>query len=113
MQTQTSFSLLNIFIWYNIYMAKATLFQKDIPEEKRVFYYENEEDDPIKTKEQENKQKVELPEDYEFIPKNPFKKLYSAVLFRIFRLFGRWYEKRYWQAKFYGREKLKEASGKG
>ena len=73
MQTQTSFSLLNIFIWYNIYMAKATLFQKDIPEEKRVFYYENEEDDPIKTKEKENKQKVELPEDYEFIPKNPFK----------------------------------------
>ena len=94
-------------------MAKATLFQKDIPEEERVIYYENEEDDPIKTKEQENKQKVELPEDYEFIPRNPFKKLYSAVLFRVFRLFGRWYEKRYWQAKFYGREKLKEVRGKG
>ena len=94
-------------------MAKATLFQKDIPEEKRVFYYENEEDDPIKTKEQENKQKVELPEDYEFIPKNPFKKLYSVMMFRVFWIFGQWYEKRYWQAKFYGREKLKKAKGSG
>ena len=34
-------------------MAKAELFQKDIPENKRIFYYENEEDDPIKTEEQE------------------------------------------------------------
>lgn len=94
-------------------MAKATLFQKEIPEEKRVFYYENEEDDPIKTKEQEKKVEVKLPEDYEFIPKNPFKKLYSALMFRIFWIFGQWYERRYWQAKFYGREKLKKAKGKG
>jgi 1-acyl-sn-glycerol-3-phosphate acyltransferase len=28
-------------------------------------------------------------------------------------LFGRYYEKKYWQAKFYGREKLKAARGKG
>ncbi len=94
-------------------MAKATLFQKDIPEEKRVFYYENEEDDPIKTKEQEKKEEVSLPEDYEFIPKNPFVKLYSAILFRVFKLFGQYYERVYWQAKFYGREKLKEVKGSG
>ena len=94
-------------------MAKAELFQKDIPQEERVFYYASEEDDPIKTDEQEKKVEVGLPEGYEFIPKNPFVKLYSAVLFRIFKLFGQYYERGYWQAKFYGREKLKKARGKG
>ena len=94
-------------------MAKAELFQKDIPAEERVFYYASEEDDPIKTDEQEKKVEVRLPEGYEFIPKNPFVKLYSAVLFRIFKLFGQYYERGYWQAKFYGREKLKKARGKG
>ena len=94
-------------------MAKATLFQKDIPEKERVFYYENEEDDPIKTSEQEKKVEVGLPEGYEFIPKNIFVRIYSALLFRIFWIFGQWYEKKYWQAKFYGREKLKEVRGKG
>ena len=94
-------------------MAKAELFQKDIPKSERVFYYESEEDDPIKTDEQEKKQEVRLPEDYQFIPKNVFVRMYSAILFRIFWIFGQWYEKRYWQAKFYGREKLKQAKGKG
>ena len=94
-------------------MAKAELFQKDIPVEERVFYYENETDDPIKTAEQEKKVEVGLPEGYEFIPKNPFTRLYSATLFRIFKLFGQYYERGYWQAKFYGREKLKKAKGKG
>ena len=94
-------------------MAKAELFQKDIPKEERIFYYTSEEDDPIKTDEQEKKVEVRLPEGYEFIPKNPFVKLYSAVLFRIFKLFGQYYERGYWQAKFYGREKLKKARGKG
>lgn len=94
-------------------MARAELFQKDIPKSERIFYYESETDDPIQTKEQENKQEVGLPEGYEFIPRNPFVRMYSAVLFRIFKVFGIWYEKRYWQAKFYGREKLKEAKGKG
>lgn len=94
-------------------MAKAELFQKDIPKEERIFYYTSEEDDPIKTDEQEKKVEVGLPEGYEFIPKNPFVKLYSAMLFRIFKLFGQYYERGYWQAKFYGREKLKKAKGKG
>ena len=94
-------------------MAKAELFQKDIPKEERIFYYTSEEDDPIKTDEQEKKVEVSLPEGYEFIPKNPFVKLYSAILFRIFKLFGQYYERCYWQVKFYGREKLKQAKGKG
>ena len=94
-------------------MAKAELFQKDIPPEERVFYYESEEDDPIKTDEQEAKVEVGLPEGYEFIPKNPFVKLYSAVLFRAFKLFGQYYERGYWQVKIHGREKLKKAKGKG
>jgi 1-acyl-sn-glycerol-3-phosphate acyltransferase len=94
-------------------MAKAELFQKDIPKSERVFYYASEEDDPIQTDEQEKKIKVGLPEGYKFIPSNPFVKLYSAGLFRSFKLFGRYYEKKYWQAKFYGREKLKAARGKG
>lgn len=94
-------------------MAKAELFQKDIPKEERVFYYASEEDDPIKTDEQEKKVEVGLPEGYEFIPKNIFVRFYSGALFRIFKLFGQYYERGYWQVKFYGREKLKKAKGKG
>ncbi len=94
-------------------MAKAELFQKDIPKKERVFYYTSEEDDPIQTKEQERKEKVILPDGYEFIPKNPLVRLYSATLFRLFWLFGQWYERHYWQAKFYGRKKLKKAKKTG
>ena len=94
-------------------MAKAELFQKDIPRKDRVIYYESETDDPIKTEEQEKHEEVRLPEGYEFIPKGFFKKIYSAILFRIFKLFGEYYERCYWQAKFFGREKLKQAKGKG
>ncbi|MBR2710380.1 1-acyl-sn-glycerol-3-phosphate acyltransferase [Candidatus Saccharibacteria bacterium] len=94
-------------------MAKAELFQKDIPKDERVFYYESEEDDPIKTSEQENKKEVGLPEGYEFIPRNIFVRMYSSVLYRAFKLFGQYYERGYWQVKVYGREKLKEAKGKG
>lgn len=94
-------------------MAKAELFQKDIPKNERVFYYKNEEDDPIETKEQKNKIEVRLPKDYQFIPKNLFTRLYSSILFRVFWLFGQYYERGYWQVKIYGREKLKEAKGKG
>ncbi|MBQ3413731.1 1-acyl-sn-glycerol-3-phosphate acyltransferase [Candidatus Saccharibacteria bacterium] len=94
-------------------MAKAELFQKDIPKEERVFYYESEEDDPIKTNEQEQKIEVGLPEGYEFIPRHFWVRMYSAVLFRLFWVFGQWYERRYWQAKFYGQEKLAAAKGRG
>lgn len=94
-------------------MAKAELFQKDVPENERIFYYENEEDDPIETKEQENKIEVGLPKDYQFIPKNPFTRLYGSILYRGFKLFGQYYERGYWQARFHGREKLKKARGKG
>ncbi len=94
-------------------MAKAELFQKDIPKEERVFYYESEEDDPIKTDEQERKEKVTLPEGYEFIPKNPFVRLYARCCFGVFWVFGQWYERCYWKTKFYGREKLKKAKKTG
>ena len=94
-------------------MAKAELFQKDIPKDERVFYYASEEDDPIKTDEQESKVEVGLPKGYEFIPKSPLVKLYSALLFQLFKLFGQYYERGYWQVKFYGREKLKKVHGMG
>lgn len=94
-------------------MAKAELFQKDIPKDERVFYYASEEDDPIKTDEQEHKEEVRLPEGYEFIPRNPFVRMYSAVLYRIFWIFGYWYEKCYWGMKIHGKEKFKKANGKG
>ena len=93
-------------------MAKAELFQKDIPKDERVFYYESEEDDPIQTDEQEKKVEVGLPEGYKFIPKNIFVRMYSSILYRMFKIFGQYYERGYWQAKFYGREKLKKAKGK-
>ncbi|MBQ6593780.1 1-acyl-sn-glycerol-3-phosphate acyltransferase [Candidatus Saccharibacteria bacterium] len=94
-------------------MAKAELFQKNIPKSERVFYYESEESDPIKTDEQEKNIKVGLPEDYEFIPKNVFVRMYSAVLFRVFWIFGQWYERHYWKMKIHGRNKLKAARGNG
>lgn len=94
-------------------MAKAELFPKDLPKSERVFYYKTEEDDPIETKEQKNKIEIGLPENYQFIPKNIFLKIYSSILYRIFKIFGQYYERKYWQAKFYGREKLKKAKGKG
>lgn len=94
-------------------MAKAELFEKDLPKKERVFYYESEEDDPIKTDEQEKKVEVGLPENYQFIPKNIFVRLYSSILFYVFKTFGQYYERVYWGAKFYGREKLKESKGKG
>ncbi|MBQ9017591.1 1-acyl-sn-glycerol-3-phosphate acyltransferase [Candidatus Saccharibacteria bacterium] len=94
-------------------MAKAELFQKDIPESERVFYYESEESDPIQTDEQERHEEVGLPDGYEFIPRHWWVRAYSAIMFRAFWIFGQWYERRYWGVKVHGREKLKAARGKG
>lgn len=97
-------------------MAKATLFQKDIPESERTFYYESEKDDPIRSAEQGNQKKpkrVELPKDYVYIQTNPFKKLYSAIVYRIFRLFARFYAKNYLHMDIKNRELLKKAKGTG
>ena len=94
-------------------MAKAALFQKDIPENERVFYYTSEEDDPIKTKEQEHKEKVSLPEGYNYLPKNPFARMYSEFIFFFFYVFGQWYERHYWKLKIHGREKIKKAGKSG
>ena len=92
---------------------RAKHFEKDLPEEERVFYYESETDDPIQTKEQEKGEPVLLPEDYVFIHKNPFLKLYAAMLYGGFKIFARYYAKSYLQMKVVGREKLKQAKGKG
>ena len=94
-------------------MAKATLFQEDIPKEERVFYYSSEEDDPIKTDEQERNEKVTLPEGYEYIPKNPLVKLWSRIVFFGFWVLGQWYERCYWKLQIVGREKFKQAKGTG
>ena len=94
-------------------MAKAELFEKDLPKEKRVFYYNSEEDDPIKTEEQEKKEKVSLPEGYEFIPENPFVRLYAAILYRGFKVFARFYARFYLHMDIVGREKLKKIKGTG
>lgn len=94
-------------------MARARLFEKDLPEAERVFYYESEEADPIQTKEQERKEKVGLPEGYEFIPKNPLKRAYASVLYRGFKVFARFYRRFYLHMKIVGREKFKKARGEG
>ena len=94
-------------------MAKAELFEKDLPKEKRVFYYNSEEDDPIKTEAQEKKEKVLLPEGYEFIPENPFVRLYAAILYRGFKVFARFYARFYLHMDIVGREKLKKVKGTG
>lgn len=94
-------------------MAKASLFQKDIPKSERVFYYASEEDDPIKTDEQEKHEEVGLPEGYQFIPKNIFVRMWASILFRGFWIFGQYYERGYWKTKIYGRDKLKKAKKTG
>lgn len=98
-------------------MAKAALFGGDTPKEERVFYYESEKDDPIRTKEQGNSKKsakrVELPEDYVYIRRNPFVRLYSAIIYRGFRLFARYYAKKYLHMTVKNREVLKKAKKTG
>jgi len=95
-------------------MAKATLFQKDLPEEERIFYYESTEDDPIQTKEQEQTHnKVELEDGYVFIKRNPFVIIYEKVLYFGFKLFARWYAKFYLHMTIKNRQVLKKAKGSG
>lgn len=98
-------------------MAKAELFQGDLPEEERIFYYETYKDDPIRTVEQgDNKKKakrVELPADYIYIQKNPFIKLYSVVLYGVFKIFARLYAKYYLHMTIKNRKVLKKAKGTG
>jgi len=95
-------------------MTKATLFQKDLPEEERIFYYESTEDDPIQTKEQEKTHnKVELEDGYVFIKRNPFVIIYEKVLYFGFKLFARWYAKFYLHMTIKNRQVLKKAKGSG
>ncbi|MDO4526748.1 MAG: 1-acyl-sn-glycerol-3-phosphate acyltransferase [Candidatus Saccharibacteria bacterium] len=93
-------------------MAKrAQLYEDDLPPEERIFYYENETDDPIKTAGQEKGEERKLPENYQYIPSNPFVKLYSALLYRGFKLFARHYAKSYLELTIVGREKFKKVKG--
>ena len=97
-------------------MAKAELFQKDLPEEERIFYYETEKDDPIRTEEQGKTKiakRVELPEDYVYIHRNPFVILYEKILYFGFKCFAWYYAKFYLHMTVKGREKFKKAKGKG
>lgn len=94
-------------------MAKAMMFQGDIPEEQRIFYYESEKDDPIKTKEQEKSGRVELPEGYVYVRKNPFVRLYSAILYRGFKVFAHYYAHFYLHMKVENRKLLKKVKKTG
>lgn len=94
-------------------MAKAKMFQGDLPESERIFYYSTEKDDPIKTKEQEKSGRVELPADYVYIRKNPFVKLFSAILYRGFKLFARFYARFYLHMKVENRKLFKKARKTG
>jgi len=98
-------------------MAVPGLFEGDLPEEERVFYYETFKDDPVRTAEQGNDTKkakrVELPEDYVYIRKNPFVKLCGSIVYRIFKLFARYYAKNYLHMTVKNREVLKKAKGTG
>lgn len=92
-------------------MPKATFFQKPIPKSERVFYYDSETDDPIKTKEQEAHEEFKLPEDYVYIYKNPFRRLYSWLVYRFFVVIGLWYELCYWGLKLHGVKKMRTVKG--
>ena len=90
---------------------RAQLFEGDLPAEERVFYYENETDDPIQTEGQEKGEERKLPEDYVFIRRNPFVKLYSAILYRGFKIFARYYAHSYLEMSVVGKEKFKKVKG--
>ncbi len=95
-------------------MAKAVLFQGDIPEEQRIFYYGSTEDDPIQTEEQEKTHnKVELRDGYVFISRNPFVKIYDFFLYHGFKLFARYYAHFYLHMKIENKKLFKQAKGKG
>ena len=95
-------------------MAKAAMFEKDLPEEERFFYYESTEDDPIKTETQEKTHnKVELYDGYKYIKKNPFARLYGIILYYIFKLFARWYARFYLHMKMENRKVIKKAKKTG
>lgn len=99
-------------LWYHFNMARrAQLYEPDLPKEERVFYYESETDDPIKTEGQERGEPRLLPEDYQYIPKNPLVKLYSALLYRGFKLFARHYANSYLELTIIGRDKFKKIKG--
>lgn len=92
-------------------MAKAALFQKDLPPEERIFYYETEQDDPIRTAEQGSQKqakRVELPADYVYIRRNPFVKLYSTLVYGGLKIFARFYAKFYLHLTIKNREVLKK-----
>lgn len=92
-------------------MAKATMFQKPIPKEERVFYYDSETDDPIQTKEQEAHEEFKLPEDYVFLPKGVWPKAKAFLVYRVFVVLGLWYELGYWGLKIHGLEKMRGIKG--
>lgn len=97
-------------------MAKAELFQKDLPEEERIFYYETFKDDPIRTEKQgktKSAKRVELPEGYIYIQKNIFKRIYAFFVYRSLKLFARFYAKFYLHMTVKNRKVLKKAKGKG
>ena len=91
---------------------KASLFEKDLPESERVFYYEDETVDPVKTKEQEQKgPRIPLDEGYVFIHKNPFYRVAAWCLYYlIFYPFVLWYLKFYLHGKIIGRKNFKKVS---
>ena len=90
---------------------RAQLYEDELPAEERVFYYASETDDPIQTEGQEKGEQRKLPDDYEFIPRNPFVKFYSALLYRGFKLFARHYAKSYLEMSIVGKEKFKNVKG--
>lgn len=97
-------------------MGAPKMFEKDLPEEERIFYYESEKDDPVRTEEQGTQKKakrVELPEGYVYIHRNPFKIIREKYLYFGFKCFARYYAKSYLHMTVVGREKFKQAKGKG
>lgn len=69
----------------------------------KTIYYSDFSDNFVETK---NQQKS-IPEDYQFIKKNPFLKLLGAVLFFILKIVARIYAFFFLQLKVVGKDKLK------
>ena len=67
-----------------------------------IYYYKDFEEDFVTTKKQGKK----IPNDYQWIKRNPFQIIFGGVMFRILKVYGYFYSKIVLHLKIEGKEKI-------
>lgn len=67
-----------------------------------IYYYKDFEEDFVKTKKQGKK----IPENYQWIKRNPLQIFFGGIMFRIFKIYGYFYSKIILHLKIEGKEKI-------